>query len=88
MLAIFTGFNFFSDHECLYMVRNFLQKYRRKCSSHYPQSFLLSKRFGLSMKEMIETFALSEDMAVTETLKIDSFEWDEYFLKKYGPGLK
>jgi hypothetical protein len=42
----------------------------------------LSKRAGLSMKEMIETLALAEDMAVKETLKINILEWIEYFLKK------
>ena len=49
-------------------------------SSAYWALKRLSKRSGLSMKEMIETLALSEDMTIKEKLKVDTPEWDEYFL--------
>jgi hypothetical protein len=40
----------------------------------------LSKKAGLSMQEMIETLVLSEDSAVKEKLKVDTPEWNDYFL--------
>jgi hypothetical protein len=48
-------------------------------SSAYWALKRLAKRSGLSMKEMIETLALSEDMAIQEKLKVDTPEWDDYF---------
>lgn len=40
----------------------------------------LSKKANLSMQEIIETLVLSEDSAVKQKLKVDTPEWNDYFL--------